>query len=50
MCIFGVGHVMVGWGVEDEGDGYRKRWEIIAPTKNQETSLVEVKMGSRCGI
>lgn len=50
MCVFGVGHVMVGWGMEDEGDGYTKRWEIIVSTKNQETSLVEVKMGSRCGI
>lgn len=46
MCMFGVGHVMVGWGEEDEGDGYTKRWEIIVSTKNQETSLVEVKMRS----
>lgn len=46
MCVFGVGHVMVGWGEEDEGDGNTKRWEIIVSTKNQETSLVEVKMRS----
>ena len=46
MCMFGVGHLMVGWGEEDEGDGYTKRWEIIVSTKNQETSLVEVKMRS----